>query len=300
METTWLIVLALALILLVIAVLFVRARAEAEKLRSELAVARSTSATEESALGAVQTQLEVARDEAIRLKEQVDHLKQGPVSPAPGTEAPSEQAGNSGASKTVIRQAAPLPEAPPPEPAPPAEEEEGARRTVLFRPPVVDEAEDSTTGQPYLKLLNDGVEDQLHYLNFGSTWAGRDQTNDIVVADDRASRRHFEILYTENRFQLRDNDSTNGTACNGSATQQAWLEFGDEIKVGDTKMVFSCEGYDAKDTAAPKAIAALEKCIQRQPEFIQALKLLAFLLERDIARRDEAVPLWDTIARLEK
>ena len=64
--------------------------------------------------------------------------------------------------------------------------------------------------------------------------------------------------------------------------------------------LFTCEGHDLKDSDAPKAIAALEKSIQREPEFVTALKVLAFMLERDIARRNEATPLWNTIARLEK
>lgn len=361
MEITWLIILALIVAVALSAILLVRTRAENAKLRSEAAATQSGRLNEDGALRASQTELEVVREEATRLKARVDQIESyayissfdadrvfkllaksnvesvkphksqgivqddsGKVSPfliaasvdhldigdrfgvvhgqlaklepeiiETGAEASSGAAGDSDASKTVIRQAAP------PEPVP-QKEKEGAQRTVLFRPPPISEPEDSTAGLPYLKLRRDGGEDQLHYLKFGSTWAGRDQANEIVIQDDRASRRHFEIMFTENRFQLRDNDSTNGTTCNDSTIQQTWLEFGDEIKVGNTTMEFSCEGYDCKESDAPKAIAALEKCIQRQPDFIHALKLLAFLLERDVARKSEAAPLWDTIARLEK
>ena len=64
-------------------------------------------------------------------------------------------------------------------------------------------------------------------------------------------------------------------------------------------MVFSCEGYDLKDSDAARATELLEQCVSRQPDFVPALKILAFLLERDVGRKGEAAPLWQSIARLD-
>ena len=99
---------------------------------------------------------------------------------------------------------------------------------------------------------------------------------------------------------MLDNSSTNGTLHNGDKVEQAWLDFGDIIRVGETELTFSCEGYDLKDNDPSKAVELLEKCVGKQPEFVSALRILAFLLERDVGRRGEAAPLWEAVARLEK
>jgi hypothetical protein len=111
---------------------------------------------------------------------------------------------------------------------------------------------------------------------------------------------HCEVAYTQNRFLLRDNNSTNGTIHNGTKIDKTWLEFGDKIQVADTELIFSCEGYDLKDDNPEKAIEAFESSLKREPDFLDALKILAFLLERNVARRKEAAALWDKISQLEK
>lgn len=129
--------------------------------------------------------------------------------------------------------------------------------------------------------------------------AGRGDDNDIVLADQNTSRQHFTVSFTGTHFLLEDNDSTNGTRCNGERTSRKLLEFGDRIEAGNTTIRFSCEGYDLKDQDADKAVAALEACVARQPDFVTALKLLAFMLERNVARKKEAASHWERIARLE-
>ena len=63
--------------------------------------------------------------------------------------------------------------------------------------------------------------------------------------------------------------------------------------------VFSHKGFELKDSERGAAIAAFEACIEMEPNYLDALKLLAFLLERDIARQAEATPLWKRILDLE-
>lgn len=175
-----------------------------------------------------------------------------------------------------------------------------SQKTAIYVAPKVEQPEDPNKGLPYL-VIEDGDEDgEVHHLAFGRMTAGRGPDNNIVLQDQAASRVHFVVSFTGHRFQVEDNNSTNGTQCNGEAVSKKWLEFGDRIQVGDTTMRFSCEGYDRKDDDPKRAVEALEECVARQSDFIDALKLLAFMLERNVARKKEAASYWDTIARLEK
>lgn len=173
------------------------------------------------------------------------------------------------------------------------------QETALFVAPAPEQPGDPNEGLPYLEVDGGDEASEVHYLAFDSLTAGRDPGNDIVLQDENASRKHFTVSFTANRFLLEDHNSTNGTFCNGEKLSRKWLEFGDSVQVGDTTIRFSCEGYDAKDEDPVQAVAALEKCVERQPDFIDALKLLAFMLERNVARRKEAASHWERIARLE-
>lgn len=287
MEITWLIVAVLALAAVVFAMLMMRAQGANGFIRSELETTRKELEEARVSLAASEKELLAATEEIRRLGETSSGQGRGADSEPETEEHP----------QTIIRRV---------EPADTAQQDSAVQddagevqRTVLFKPPAVDEPEDDTIGAPYLKL-GSGGEEESHLLAFGSTWVGREQGNDIVIADGAASRRHFEITYTDNRFRLRDNGSTNGTKHNGDKAEEAWLEFGDTITVGETDMLFSCEGFDLRDSDAAKAVESLQHCVRRQPDFISALKILAFMLERDVGRKSEAAPLWDAIARLEK
>lgn len=177
-----------------------------------------------------------------------------------------------------------------------------AAATMLFRPPV-DAAllnKDPNSGQPYVKVIRGKDEGMLTYVPFGEITIGRDAGNAVRLHDSSSSRVHCRIVYEGNQFVLRDNNSTNGTVCNRERITEHVLNFDDRIQVGDTELVFSCQGYDLKDQDPRQAIAAFEDCLEREPNYIGALRVLAYLLERDVARKKEAQPLWDKATRLEK
>ena len=170
-------------------------------------------------------------------------------------------------------------------------------KTVLFSP----SAEESETyaGMPYVRVTAGKDEGMLHYLQFSRNTIGRDRSNSLPIKDGNSSRWHCEIVFRDHHFVLADNNSTNGTFCNGERIQECRLDFGDRITMGDTAMVFSCEGFDLTDSNSAEAIRAFEKCLEKQPDFLLALKHLAFLMERDIKRQQDAQPLWDRIRKLE-
>lgn len=64
------------------------------------------------------------------------------------------------------------------------------------------------------------------------TVIGRDPACDIVLDDERVSRRHARLAFKESGWRLFDLDSTNGTSLQGMPTQEAalsphgWISFG--------------------------------------------------------------------------
>ncbi len=154
-------------------------------------------------------------------------------------------------------------------------------------------------GIPYLKALTGNDQGTTYYLMFGRASIGRGESCDFAIKDGSSSKVHCEIVFENHNFVLKDNQSTNGTFCNGAQIQKVALNFGDTIKVGNTEMIFTCEGFELKENNPVKAISLFEKCLQREPDFVIALKHLAFLMERDVARQKYAKPLWDRIKKLE-
>lgn len=73
-----------------------------------------------------------------------------------------------------------------------------------------------------------------------ATGIGRERSNPICLHDTEVSRRHAEILpAAEGGFQIRDVGSANGTLVNTRTVQQASLNPGDHIQIGQTILVFT-------------------------------------------------------------
>lgn len=66
---------------------------------------------------------------------------------------------------------------------------------------------------------------------------GRDKTNQIVVADPKASRFHAVVTFENEEVYIKDTNSSNGTFINDvriPANQKMKLNNGDKIKIGTT------------------------------------------------------------------
>jgi S1-C subfamily serine protease len=69
---------------------------------------------------------------------------------------------------------------------------------------------------------------------------GRQRGSDLVVRDARASRRHLELApEAPGRLRLRDLASANGTVVDGRRVEEALLEGGEEIRIGDVLIAIS-------------------------------------------------------------
>src|SRR5882757_5940391 len=99
--------------------------------------------------------------------------------------------------------------------------------------------------------------DQLPMLAYlvireGSKWAdvfrlvpgqavtiGRAPTNQIVIKDERCSRCHAEIFFSESHWTLRDLDSRNGTAIGNARIRGDYvLTPGEIVRIGQSQLRF--------------------------------------------------------------
>ena len=207
---------------------------------------------------------------------------------------------------------APAPPAAAPRPAPATltplvasggdDDEDISERTIMFAPSRGAEKpkDDPYAGFPYL-LVTSGPDAGTRFaLPYTNATIGRERSNIIALSDQGSSRLHCEIQYRRHKFVLRDSNSTNGTLCNGEKVEEKALTFGDSIQVADSVMTFSCDGWEYKDSEPDKAIASFETCLEKEPNFVLALQHLAFLLERNVARKREAEPLWKRITEIDQ
>jgi signal transduction histidine kinase len=91
--------------------------------------------------------------------------------------------------------------------------------------------------------------------------AGRDSANKVRLHDTEASRRHAEFVRTAEGYRLLDVGSANGTFVNGQGAKDVLLQPGDQVRIGQTVLVFSAGRTDAP---APAALADQINLIARQ------------------------------------
>lgn len=96
---------------------------------------------------------------------------------------------------------------------------------------------------PYIKMMSsDGQVREMLRLEVGDVWAaGRDPSCQIIIPDQRVSRRQFEVRKINGIYTIIDLTSVNGTFLNGSpisSTDPQPLKSGDAITVLDNTMYF--------------------------------------------------------------
>jgi pSer/pThr/pTyr-binding forkhead associated (FHA) protein len=75
---------------------------------------------------------------------------------------------------------------------------------------------------------------------------GRGLNVDLTIHDRLASRLHCVIEFKDNAWHISDLKSRNGTFVNGERIQEARLNVGDRIRIGE--MVLVCERATVKGT----------------------------------------------------
>jgi len=78
-------------------------------------------------------------------------------------------------------------------------------------------------------------------LTQGEYILGRDPGCSLPLADQAASRTHASLRNTPQGWLLEDLDSSNGTLVQGTAIRSHRLRSGDEIQIGETRLLFLVE-----------------------------------------------------------
>ena len=91
---------------------------------------------------------------------------------------------------------------------------------------------------------------------------GRDNSNAIRLHDNEVSRRHAEVRPEDEGFRIVDLGSANGTFLNGRAISTAELSSGDQVRLGQTLMLFD----DTAASAVREMTARVEMLSRPSPE----------------------------------
>lgn len=101
-------------------------------------------------------------------------------------------------------------------------------------------------------------------LNTFPVLFGRDSSADVSLTDVLASRRHCEIVCTDDGLILRDLGSVNGTCVNGIRIDEHRLTPGDEITVGTRRFQVQRPGRgESTDTVRPTVLGGVAQMVRR-------------------------------------
>lgn len=92
------------------------------------------------------------------------------------------------------------------------------------------------------------------YLPLGQRTSviGRSESLPLQILDDGVSRRHFRILFDRNsdKYYAEDMNSKHGTLINmRRINEKTALHEGDQIIVGETRLLFTEKDFDTKESA---------------------------------------------------
>ena len=100
---------------------------------------------------------------------------------------------------------------------------------------------------PKLSISLEGAKSS-HELTDEKITIGRAPDNMIQIDDPSVSSRHAHLLLIDERYQLKDLDSTNGTRVNSELVTDVFLRVGDRIRFGKVEARYES---DATGEAQP-------------------------------------------------
>ena len=114
---------------------------------------------------------------------------------------------------------------------------------------------------PRLIVIKGADEGKQFELTGDRLSAGRDSSNRVRLCDTEVSRRHAEFVRTPEGYRLLDVGSANGTFVNNQGVKDVLLQPGDQVRIGQTVLVFSA---GRTETPPPGALADQISLIARQ------------------------------------
>ena len=86
-------------------------------------------------------------------------------------------------------------------------------------------------------------------LDRDATTVGRHPDSDIFLDDVTVSRRHAELVRSEEGMRVKDLGSLNGSYVNGERVEERTLATGDELQIGRFKLLYVGDGSATVDAA---------------------------------------------------
>jgi len=86
-----------------------------------------------------------------------------------------------------------------------------------------------------------GQPDEVFEIVSAETLIGRAPSCDLQLPDESISREHSVVLADGETYVLEDLQSTNGIKVNGKRARSTELGHGDEIEIGQTRLIFTLE-----------------------------------------------------------
>jgi pSer/pThr/pTyr-binding forkhead associated (FHA) protein len=117
-------------------------------------------------------------------------------------------------------------------------------------------APEALTGAKHLVLTTPGRPPQIFAVRTAAMTVGRGAANEVILRDARASRVHARLEWGADGCTLVDLDSANGTRVNGDLVQQAAVQPGDVISIGDSSLRLEAGAAPAADEMQPIASEA--------------------------------------------
>jgi hypothetical protein len=97
---------------------------------------------------------------------------------------------------------------------------------------------DSASGTPWLDGIGGMVVGQRIKISRAETLIGRSRVCDVQLHDPKVSRQHALLRLYQGRYFLQDMQSSRGTLVNNRRVQTHMLQDGDEIRLGDSVVIF--------------------------------------------------------------
>jgi len=96
-----------------------------------------------------------------------------------------------------------------------------------------------------LEAVSGPLKGKLFPLTGDEVSIGRDPSNQVSLLDSLVSRRHCVIRKEANAFRLQDLESRNNTFVSGVPVRDRVLVHGDQIRIGNSILVFQGPGFDS-------------------------------------------------------
>lgn len=96
----------------------------------------------------------------------------------------------------------------------------------------------------FLKIIGGDRDGEQFEIDRDEAIIGRTPDCFISIDDPAVSGRHCAVIREENRYILRDLESTNGTSMNGTRIREAQLSAGDIISIGSVQVMLDGDDID--------------------------------------------------------